>query len=136
MKVSEKLFKILEESDVKQIGIETKVDEYSKKLKLIEHVKLLVAYVLLQFESLGDLCEHADKYGGLIKISKPALSKINSTRDYAAFAHIFYNLLRHRSCFRKHWQIRHFLGKKNSWNRFHDNNSRKTTKGSKWTRTA
>lgn len=112
MKVSEKIFKILEESDVKQIGTETKVDEYSKKLKLTEHAKLLVAYVLLQFESLGDLCEHADKYGGLIKISKPALSKINSTRDYAAFAHIFYNLLCHRSCFRKHWQIRHFLGKK------------------------
>jgi len=112
MKVSEKLFKILEESDVKKIGTETHVDEFSKKLKLIEHVKLLVAYVLLQFESLGDLCEHADKYDELIKISKSQMSKINSTRDYTAFAHVFYNLLCHRSCFRKYWQIRRFVGKK------------------------
>lgn len=112
MKVSEELFKILEESDVKKIGKETQVDEYSKKLKLTEHVKLLVAFVLLQFKSLGDLCEHADKYEGLIKISKSQMSKINSTRDYTAFAYIYYNLLCHRSCFRKYWRIRRFIGKK------------------------
>jgi hypothetical protein len=55
------------------IGKDTQVSEYSKKLKLTEHIKLLVAYVLLQFESLGDLCEHADKYNGLLKISKIVL---------------------------------------------------------------
>jgi Transposase DDE domain len=112
MKVSEKLFKPLYDCEVHRIGNETRVDEYSKKLKLTEHVKLLVAYVILRFESLGDLCELADKYDGLIKISKPQISKINSTRDYMAFAHIFYNLLCHRSCFRKHWQLRRFVGKK------------------------
>lgn len=112
MEVSKILFKILDEINIEKIGKETQVDDYSKKLKLAEHVKLLVAFVLLQFTSLGDLCEHADKYEGLIKISKSQMSKINNTRDYTAFAYIFYNLLCHRSCFRKHWQIRRFVGKK------------------------
>lgn len=112
MEVSKILFKILDEINIEKIGKETQVDDYSKKLKLAEHVKLLVAYVLLQFTSLGDLCEHADKYEGLIKISKSQMSKINNTRDYTAFAYIFYNLLCHRSCFRKYWRIRRFVGKK------------------------
>lgn len=112
MKVGKMFFEPLEKCDIEQIGTETSVDVYSKKLKLEEHIKLLVGMILHQFGSLGDLAANADRHTELIKISKSQLSKVNNTRNYAAFVYAFYKLLKHPSNYRRFWRMRYFLEKK------------------------
>lgn len=109
---SDKLFRPLSEIGIEEIAEEMQVDLHSKKLKLHEHVKLLVAYVLCPFESLNELCEDAKAYENLMPISSGQLSKVNTDRTYAAFALVFYALLCHRTNYRKYWKMRVLLGKK------------------------
>jgi putative transposase len=73
------------------------VDEYSKKLKLEAHLKLLVYSIVEDCVTLSALCDslqsgEAEKKG-LISISKAQLSVVNESRDYRVFVWIFYELL-------------------------------------------
>lgn len=112
MKVSEGLFRPLEELGIEEIGKQMGVDIHSKKLKLIEHVKLLASYVVLRCGSLRELGENSHLHDSMSTISTSQLSKVNNTRDYTAFVLIFYLLLCHPSNYRRHWRLRRFLGKK------------------------
>lgn len=110
--MGEKLFEPLSEISIDEICKLTRVDIHSKKLKLIEQVKILASYVVLQCESAGELIENLDVYDFLVNISKSQLSKVNNNRDYTMFVMVFYALLCHPSNYRKQWKIRRFLGRK------------------------
>ena len=56
----------------------TGVDIHSKKLKLIEQVKLLASYVVMQCIGLREITDNFHLYGFLVDISTSQLSKVNS----------------------------------------------------------
>lgn len=112
MQLGEELFNPLSEIGIEDICKMTGVDIHSKKLKLIEHVKLLVSFVVLQCSGERELIENSDLYDFLMDISLSQLSKVNNSRDYTAFVLVFYALLCHPSNYRKYWKLRWFLGKK------------------------
>ena len=112
MQLGEELFNPLSEIGIEDICKMTGVDIHSKKLKLIEHVKLLVSFVVLQCSGERELIENSDLYDFLVNISVSQLSKVNNSRDYTAFVLVFYALLCHPSNYRKYWKLRRFLGKK------------------------
>lgn len=112
MKIGEELFSPLSEIDMEDIRKMTGVDIHSKKLKLIEQVKLLASYVVMQCIGLREITDNSHLYGFLVDISTSQLSKVNSSRDYTAFVLVFYALLCHPSNYRKYWRLRRFLGKK------------------------
>jgi len=112
LKTSDKIFELLEEIGIEEIGQETKVDLHSKKLNLREHLILLMGFVLCRFPSMTELCENTDAYDFLPDISKGQLSKVNRNRTYTSFVMIFYALLSHRTNFREHWRTRRYLRKK------------------------
>lgn len=112
MKIGEELFSPLSEIGMDDICKMTGVDIHSKKLKLVEHVKLLVSFVVLQCSGERELIDNSDLYDFLVKISVSQLSKVNNSRDYTAFVLVFYALLCHPSNYRKYWTLRRFLGRK------------------------
>jgi len=112
MKRGDALFRPLLEGEIEDISKMTGVDIHSKKLKLIEHVKLLVSYVVLRCSGMGELIDNLDVYDYLVDISKSQISKVNNSRDYTVFVMMFYALLCHPSNYREHWRMRRYLGKK------------------------
>lgn len=73
------------------------MDEYSKKLKLEAHLKLLVYPIVANCITLTAFCdslqsEETEKKG-LITISKTRLSVVNESKDYSVFVWTFYELL-------------------------------------------
>jgi hypothetical protein len=74
MRLFEEYIEPLKEVGIESIARETGVDEYSKKLKLEEHLKLLVYSIVEDCVTLSALCDslqsgEAEKKG-LISISK------------------------------------------------------------------
>lgn len=97
MRLFEKYLKPLMEIGIESIAKETGIDEYSKKLNLREHLKLLIYSIIYDRVTLTALCDSlqskdAEK-NGLISISKAQLSVVNENRDYRVFVWIFYELL-------------------------------------------
>jgi len=97
MRLFEKYLKPLGEIGIESIAKETGIDEYSKKLNLREHLKLLIYSIIYDCVTLTALCDSlqsrdAEK-NGLISISKAQLSVVNENRDYRVFVWIFYELL-------------------------------------------
>ena len=112
MKNCEGLFHPLLEIGMEDICKLTGVDIHSKKLKLIEQVKILASYVVLRCRSSRELTDNLYVYDFLVDISASQLSKVNNSRDYSVFVMVFYALLCHPSNYREQWRIRRYLGKK------------------------
>jgi hypothetical protein len=97
MRLFERYLKPLKEVEIEGIAKETHVDEYSKKLKLTQHLYLMLHFILEDCETLTALCQslHSSnaKRKGLVSISKGQLSVVNESRDYRVFVWIFYELL-------------------------------------------
>ena len=81
--------KLLKTIDFEEIAEKTKVDEFSKKLNLREHLLIMLWYVIGDCITLTELSDSLkgvlpERYN-LIEISKSQLSKVNKSRDYRAF---------------------------------------------------
>jgi len=101
MRRSKDLFKqfikLFKEIDGEGIAEKTKVDEFSKKLKMREHLLIMLWYVIgdcITRVKLSDSLKGilSERYK-LIEISKSQLSKVNKKRDYRAFVWAFYELI-------------------------------------------
>lgn len=67
----------------------TRIDEFSKKSKLENHLLTMLQLVTNDCETLGELSESLKgktaQACGLVEISKSQLSVVNKNRDYRAF---------------------------------------------------
>jgi len=97
MELFEEYLKPLREVGIETIAKETLIDECSKKLKLEEHLKLLIYPIIEDCVTLTALCASLQSTDavkrGLISISKAQLSVVNESRDYRVFVWIFCELL-------------------------------------------
>lgn len=82
---------------IEQMAVATRIDEFSKKLKLENHLLTMLQLVTNDCETLGELSESLKgknaRVCGLVEISKSQLSVVNKNRDYRAFVWIFCELL-------------------------------------------
>ena len=105
--------KLLKTIDLEGIAEKTKIDEFSKKLSLREHLFVMLWYVIGDCITLTELSDSLKgilpKKYGLIEISKSQLSKVNKSRDYRAFVWAFYELIDRIWRDRKHWKMKRDL---------------------------
>ena len=117
MRRSKDLFKqfikLFKEIDGEGIAEKTKVDEFSKKLNLREHLSIMLWYVIGDCITLTELSDSLrgilPKRYRLIEISKSQLSKVNKKRDYRAFVWAFYEIIDRIWRDRKHWRMKRGL---------------------------
>ena len=104
---------MLKEIDVGGIAEKTKVDEFSTKLKMREHLLIMLWYVIGDCITRVELSDSlkgilSERYR-LIEISKSQLSKVNKKRDCRAFVWAFYELIDQIWRDRKHWRMKRGL---------------------------
>jgi len=104
---------LLKEIDVEGIAEKTKVDEFSKKLKMREHLLIMLWYVIGDCITRVELSDSlkgilSERYR-LIEIGKSQLSNVNKKRDYRAFEWAFYELIDQIWRDRKHWRMKRGL---------------------------
>lgn len=89
--------KPLKDVKIERFAKATRIDEFSKKLKLEKHLLTMLQLVTNDCETLGELSAFLKgkiaRACGLEEISKSQLSVVNKNRDYRAFVWIFCELL-------------------------------------------
>ena len=105
--------KLFKKIGVEEIADQTRVDEFSKKLGMREHLLIMLWYVIGDCITLTELSDSlkgilSERYK-LIEISKSQLSKVNKKRDYRAFVWAFYELIDLIWRDRKHWRMKRGL---------------------------
>jgi hypothetical protein len=105
--------KLFKEIDVEGIAERTGIDEFSKKLKMREHLLIMLWHVIGDCTTLTELSDSLrgilpERYR-LIEVSKSQLSKVNKKRDYRAFVWAFYELIDRIWRDRKHWRMKRDL---------------------------
>ena len=102
--------KLFKKIDVEGIAEKTEIDGFSKKLKMREHLLIMLWHVIGDCITLTELSDSlkgilSERYK-LIEISKSQLSKVNKNRDYRAFVWAFYELIDLIWRDRKHWRMK------------------------------
>ncbi|RZN65861.1 MAG: hypothetical protein EF807_09035 [Candidatus Methanolliviera hydrocarbonicum] len=105
--------KLFKKIGVEEIADQTRVDEFSKKLSMREHLLIMLWYVIGDCITRVELSDSLkgilpERYH-LIEISKSQLSKVNKNRDYRAFVWAFYELIDLIWKDRKHWKMKRGL---------------------------
>lgn len=108
------IFKILKKRvEINEITKQIQIDIHSKKLKLEEHIKIMIWGTIEDIEKLRELCAGLKGKGAkkekLIEISTSQLSKVHRSRDYRVFVWVFTDLIKSTKKHHKLWRFKREL---------------------------